>query len=60
MIWAKYVALMGESRRAYGVLERKPERKRPLGKPKCRWNDIDIIANRMGARTRLIWFRIGK
>jgi hypothetical protein len=28
---------MGEERRVYRVLAGKPERKRPLGRPKCRW-----------------------
>jgi len=30
---------MGERRRAYRVLVGKPERKRPLGRPSCRWED---------------------
>jgi len=30
---------MRERRGAYGVLVRKPERKRPLGRPRCRWED---------------------
>jgi hypothetical protein len=27
-------------RNAYRVLDRKPERSRPLGRPKCGWKDI--------------------
>jgi len=30
---------MGEIRGAYRVLVRKPERKRPLGRPRRRWED---------------------
>jgi hypothetical protein len=30
---------MGEMRNAYNVLVEKPERKRPLGCPMCRWED---------------------
>jgi len=30
---------MGERRSVYGVLVRKPEEKRPLGRPRRRWED---------------------
>jgi hypothetical protein len=30
---------MGESRGAYRVLVGEPEGRRPLGRPKCRWED---------------------
>jgi hypothetical protein len=30
---------MGERRGAYRVLMGKPEGRRPLGKPRCRWED---------------------
>jgi hypothetical protein len=30
---------MGENRIAYRILGGKPERKRPLGRPRCRWVD---------------------
>jgi len=33
------VARMGELRNAYTVLVRKPRGKRPLGRPRCRWED---------------------
>jgi hypothetical protein len=39
MRWAGHVACMGESRGAYRVLVSKSEGKRPLGKPKRRWED---------------------
>jgi hypothetical protein len=37
MRWAEYVARTTNSRGAYRVLVRKPEEKRPLGRPRCSW-----------------------
>jgi hypothetical protein len=39
MRWAGHVARMGEERKVYKVLVGKPEGKRPLGRPKRRWED---------------------
>jgi len=39
MSWAGHVASMGESRGVYRVLVGKSEGKRPLGKPRHRWED---------------------
>jgi hypothetical protein len=39
MRWAGHVARMGEKRNAHRILVGKPERKRPLGRPKHRWVD---------------------
>jgi hypothetical protein len=39
MRWAEHVARMGEERKVYRVLVGKPEGKRPLGRPRCRWED---------------------
>jgi len=39
MRWAGHVARMGEDRGVHRVLVGKPERKRPLGRPRCRWED---------------------
>jgi len=39
MRWAGYVARMGEEMGVYRVLVGKPERRRPLGRPRCRWVD---------------------
>ena len=36
---AEHVACMGERRGAYRVLVRKPGGKRPLGRPRSRWED---------------------
>jgi hypothetical protein len=35
--WAGHVARMGEEKKVYKVLAGKPERKRPLGRPRRRW-----------------------
>jgi hypothetical protein len=37
--WAGHVARMWEGRGVYRVLMGKPEGKRPLGRPRCRWED---------------------
>ncbi|KAJ4429512.1 hypothetical protein ANN_21681 [Periplaneta americana] len=37
--WAGHVARMGETRNAYRVLVGRPEGKRPLGRPRRRWED---------------------
>jgi hypothetical protein len=39
MRWAGHVALMGEGRGVHRVLVGKPQRKRPLGRPRRRWED---------------------
>jgi len=39
MRWAGHVARMGEGRGVHRVLVEKPEGKRPLGRPRRRWED---------------------
>jgi hypothetical protein len=39
MRWAGHVTRMGEERKMYRVLVGKPEGKRPLGRPRRRWED---------------------
>ena len=39
MRWAGHVACMGEGRGVHRVLVGKPEGRRPLGRPRCRWED---------------------
>jgi hypothetical protein len=51
MRWAGHVARMGERRNAYRILVWKPERKRPLGRPRCVW--VDNI--KMDLRDRMVW-----
>jgi hypothetical protein len=37
--WARHVARMKEKKNSYMLLVGKPEGKRPLGRPRCRWVD---------------------
>jgi hypothetical protein len=39
MRWAGHVARIGEGRGAYRILVGRSERRRPLGKPRRRWED---------------------
>jgi hypothetical protein len=39
MRWAGHVARMGEKRGAYRILVERPEGRRPLGRPRRRWED---------------------
>jgi len=39
MRWAGHAARMGDRRGAYRALVGKPEGKRPLGRPRRRWED---------------------
>jgi hypothetical protein len=39
MRWAGHVACTGEMRGAYNILVGRPEGKRPLGRPRRRWED---------------------
>jgi hypothetical protein len=39
MRWAGHVARMGEVRGAYNILVGRPEGRRPLGRPRRRWED---------------------
>jgi hypothetical protein len=51
--WAGHVARMGERRGAYRALVGKPEGRRPLGRPRRRWEDnikIDLRAVGWGGR----------
>jgi hypothetical protein len=40
--WARHVARMGEKRNAYRILVGNPEGKRPLGRPRHRWDLREI------------------
>jgi hypothetical protein len=51
MRWAGHVARMGEDRKVYKVLMGKPEGKRPLGRPRRRWEDgvrLDLRVTGLG------------
>jgi hypothetical protein len=62
MRWAGHVACMGEGRGVYRVLVGRPERKRPLGRPRCRWKDnikMDLRDIGFNGATGFSWLRIG-
>ena len=49
LVWAGHVARMEQSRNAYRVLMGKPEGKRPLGRPRRRWDDnIKMVLREVG------------
>ena len=61
MRWAWHVARMG-GRGVYRVLVGKPEGKRPLGRPRRRWNDnikMDFRKSDVGVWAGSSWLRIG-
>jgi len=51
MRWARHVARKGERRGVYRVLEGKPEGKRPLGRPRRRWDNIKMGLQEVGWRS---------
>jgi hypothetical protein len=54
MIWAEHVARMRQRRGAYKILVGKPEGKKPLGRPRRRWEDnIKMDPQAMGWRHEL-------
>jgi hypothetical protein len=62
MRWAGHAARMGEKRNTYRLLVGKPEGKRPLGRPRCKWVDnirMDLGEVGWGVWTGLVWLRIG-
>jgi hypothetical protein len=48
MRWEGHVARIGECRGVYSVLVGKPKGKRPLGKPRRRWEDNIKVDLKMG------------
>jgi hypothetical protein len=50
MRWAANVTRMGEVRSAYNILVGRPEGRRPLGRPRRRWED------NINMNLREIWF----
>jgi hypothetical protein len=62
MRWAGYVARMGGGRGVHRVLVGKPEGRRPLGRPRPRWEDnIKMDLQDVGGRCGTGWsgLRIG-
>jgi len=62
MRWTAHVAHMGERRGVYRVLMGKPEGKKPLGRPWCRWEyniKLDHQEVGCGGMGWSMWLRIG-
>jgi hypothetical protein len=62
MRWSGPVALVGDRRGVYKVLFGKPERKRPFGRPRRRWEGhlkTNLKKVGWGTWTELSWLRIG-
>ena len=60
MRWAGHVARMGEGRDVHRVLVGKPEGKRPLGRPRRRWEDnIKMDVQEVGGGCG-DWIEIGR
>jgi hypothetical protein len=60
MGWAGHLARMGEGRGTYRILVGRPEGRRPLGRPRRRWEDnikMDFQEVEWGTWTG--WLRIG-
>ena len=62
MRWMKYVARMRDTKVHTGFWWGRPEEKRSLGRPRCRWEHnikIDLQEEGWEEWTGLIWLRIG-
>ena len=60
MRWAGHVARMGEGRRVHRVLVGKPEGKRPLGRPRRRWEDNIKMDLQEGGEGRGDWMELAQ
>jgi hypothetical protein len=58
MRWAKHVARLGEERNVYKVLMGNPEGKRPLGRPRCSWEDGMRMDLREIGRGSVKWIQL--
>ena len=53
MRWTGHVVRMEESSSAFKIVPVKPTEKRPLGRPRCRWEDyIKMDLKEIGINTR--------
>jgi hypothetical protein len=57
--WVGHVARKGEMRNAYKILVENPKGKRPLMRPRRRWQDnITIYVWEIGLWIEFVWLRI--
>ena len=59
MRWAGHVARMGEGRGVHKLLVGKPEGKRPLGRPRSRWED-NIKMDLQGVGGSMGWIELAQ
>jgi hypothetical protein len=60
MRWAGHVAQLGKGRGVYRVLVGKPEGKKPLGRPKCRWeHNIKMDLQEVGCGS-MDWIKLAQ
>jgi hypothetical protein len=60
MGWSGHIAWIGEKRNGYRLLVGKPEGKRPLGRPRRRWDGVmwtGLVWLRIGTCGELLWIR---
>jgi hypothetical protein len=60
MRWAGYVACRGEGSGVYRVLVGRPEGKRPLGRPTCRWEDNIWLDLKEIGINRVNWIQLAR
>jgi hypothetical protein len=58
--WARHVACMGEGRGVYRVLVGRPKGKRPLGRPRHRWEDNAKMDLRETGNNGANWIRLAQ
>jgi hypothetical protein len=58
--WAWHAACIGTLGKAHQILLGQSERKRPIGRPWCRWeHNMKVDHKMVGILTGFIWFRTG-
>jgi len=58
--WVGHVVCMGQMRNVYKILVRKSEVKRPLGRPRCRWEDNIRMDLRERVQEHQDWIHIAQ
>jgi len=59
MRWMGHITYMRDRKGAYRVLVGRPDGKRPLGRPRLRWEDIKMNHQKMDGEIGLIMLGIG-
>jgi hypothetical protein len=60
MRWAGHVARVGDERKVYKVLVGKPKGKRPLERPRRRWEDVVRLGLREIGLVGMDWIRLAQ